>query len=115
MWGYVNPYQSLIQQRSCWYPQGISLIEKEGEWCNMSFQRPLNQPRLCQLPYGDSRLTAERLPGIVLPQHTHQDKHGCFFLFYQKIIVSGVFWWNSSTQNLVAMHNYQKGWSLRLG
>ncbi|KRY43629.1 hypothetical protein T03_12578 [Trichinella britovi] len=41
----------------------------------MSFQRPLYQPRLCHLPYGDSRLTAERLQGIVLPQHTHQDKH----------------------------------------
>ncbi|KRZ69885.1 hypothetical protein T08_10791 [Trichinella sp. T8] len=81
----------------------------------MSFQRPLYQPGLCQLPYGDSRLTAERLPGIVLPQHTHQDKHGCFFLFYQKIIVSGVFWWNSSTQTLVAMHNYQQGWLLGPG
>ncbi|KRZ82952.1 hypothetical protein T08_3433 [Trichinella sp. T8] len=80
----------------------------------MSFQRPLYQPGLCQLPYGDSRLTAERLPGIVLPQHTHQDKHDCFSLFYQKAIVSGVFWWNSSTQNLVAMHNYQQGWSLGL-
>ncbi|KRZ48613.1 hypothetical protein T02_10558 [Trichinella nativa] len=81
----------------------------------MSFQRPLYQPGLCQLPYGDSRLTAERLPGIVLPQHTLQDKHGCFSLFYQKAIVSGVFCWNSSTQNLVAMHNYQQGWSLGLG
>ncbi|KAL1235895.1 ATP synthase subunit alpha [Trichinella spiralis] len=81
----------------------------------MSFQRPLYQPGLSQLPYGDSRLTAERLPGIVLPQHTHQDKHGCFFLFSQKAIVSGVFWWNSSTQTLAAMHNYQQGWSLGLG
>ncbi|KRZ47707.1 hypothetical protein T02_8085 [Trichinella nativa] len=92
-----------------------TLIEEDGEWCGMSFQRPLYQPGLCQLPYGDSRLMAERLPGIVLPQHTLQDKHGCFSLFYQKAIVSGVFCWNSSTQNLVAMHNYQQGWSLGLG
>ncbi|KRX12495.1 hypothetical protein T07_7670 [Trichinella nelsoni] len=59
----------------------------------MSFQRPLYQPGLRQLPYGDSRLTAERLPAIV----------------------SGVFWWNSSTETLAAMHNYQQGWSLGLG
>ncbi|KRX72967.1 hypothetical protein T06_14220 [Trichinella sp. T6] len=68
---------------------------EDGEWCSMSFQRPLYQPGLCQLPYGDSRLTAERLPGIA--------------------IVSGVFWWNSSTQTLLAMHNYQQGWSQGLG